>query len=76
MKGVRMLGLTETVLVMLTKLREFEFEAYQKARSLLVWVLLISNVMCKSGLAICCTYISMLRHVSIYCSFTFICNVS
>ncbi|KAF2472940.1 putative ATP-binding cassette transporter [Lindgomyces ingoldianus] len=44
-KGVRMLGLTETVLRMLTGLREAEVAAHNFVRKLLVWILLISNVM-------------------------------
>lgn len=45
MKGVRMLGLSDTVFRMLTKLRELEVAANQHIRRLLVWVLLLSNVM-------------------------------
>lgn len=45
MKGVRMLGLSETVLQMLTRLRELEVTTHNKARKLFVWVVLISNVM-------------------------------
>ncbi|KAF2004654.1 P-loop containing nucleoside triphosphate hydrolase protein [Amniculicola lignicola CBS 123094] len=45
MKGVRMLGLSETVLQMLTKLREAEVTASTQLRKLLVWILLFSNTM-------------------------------
>ena len=61
-----MLGLTNTVLTMLTKLRELEFDAYQKARSLLVWVLLISNVMCKSGRTLCYASTYLCRNISVF----------
>lgn len=44
-KGIRMLGLSETVLRMLTTLRELEVEAHKHIRRLLIWVLLISNIM-------------------------------
>lgn len=44
-KGIRMLGLTETVLSMLTKLRELEVAAHRYVRKLKIWVLVISNVM-------------------------------
>jgi ATP-binding cassette subfamily C (CFTR/MRP) protein 1 len=43
-KGVRMLGLSDSVLRMLTNLRELEVEAHKHIRKLLVWVLVISNV--------------------------------
>jgi ATP-binding cassette subfamily C (CFTR/MRP) protein 1 len=43
-KGVRMLGLSESVLEMLTFLREQEVEVHGHARRLMVWVLTISNV--------------------------------
>jgi ATP-binding cassette subfamily C (CFTR/MRP) protein 1 len=45
MKGVRMLGLSNTVLSMLTTLRELEVAAHKYIRKIRVWVLLISNVM-------------------------------
>ena len=45
MKGVRMLGLTETVLKMLTNLRHVEVDAGKFLRKLMIWVTLISNVM-------------------------------
>jgi ATP-binding cassette subfamily C (CFTR/MRP) protein 1 len=45
MKGVRMLGLTNTVFYMLTKLREVEVAAHKHIRKMLIWVLLISNVL-------------------------------
>jgi ATP-binding cassette subfamily C (CFTR/MRP) protein 1 len=45
MKGVRMLGLSETVFNMLTKLRHDEVDASIFFRKLIVWVTLISNVM-------------------------------
>lgn len=45
MKGVRMLGLTETVFQMLTNLRRGEVDASVHFRKLLVFVVLISNVM-------------------------------
>jgi ATP-binding cassette subfamily C (CFTR/MRP) protein 1 len=44
MKGIRMLGLSNTVLVMLTKLRELEVDAHKYIRKIQVWVLLVSNV--------------------------------
>ncbi|KAF2683972.1 P-loop containing nucleoside triphosphate hydrolase protein [Lentithecium fluviatile CBS 122367] len=44
MKGVRMLGLSDTVFRMLTNLRELEVAAHRHIRKILVWVLLISNV--------------------------------
>lgn len=44
-KGIRMLGLSGTVLRMLTTLRELEVEAHKHIRRLLLWVLLISNIM-------------------------------
>jgi ATP-binding cassette subfamily C (CFTR/MRP) protein 1 len=40
-----MLGLSETVLRMLTNLRELEVESHKHIRRLLIWILLISNVM-------------------------------
>jgi ATP-binding cassette subfamily C (CFTR/MRP) protein 1 len=45
MRGVRMLGLSETVFRMLTKLRHDEVDASIYFRKLIVWVTLISNVM-------------------------------
>lgn len=45
MKGVRMLGLTETVFEMLTKLRHAEVDASVYFRKAIVWITLISNVM-------------------------------
>lgn len=44
MKGVRMLGLSDFVLKMLTCLREQEVEAHRQIRKLMVWILTISNV--------------------------------
>jgi len=44
MKGIRMLGLSNTVLSMLTKLRELEVDAHKYIRKIHVWVLLVSNV--------------------------------
>ncbi|KAF2713348.1 P-loop containing nucleoside triphosphate hydrolase protein [Pleomassaria siparia CBS 279.74] len=44
-KGVRMLGLSETVHGMLTTLRELEVAAHTHVRKLTVWVILISNTM-------------------------------
>lgn len=43
-KGVRMLGLSETVFEMLTLLREQEVEVHGHVRKLMVWILTISNV--------------------------------
>ncbi|KAJ4289146.1 hypothetical protein N0V90_011488 [Kalmusia sp. IMI 367209] len=43
MKGVRMLGLSETVFQMLSKLREVEIAAFVFVRKLLIWITLISN---------------------------------
>lgn len=43
-KGVRMLGLSETVLKLLTKLREVEIAALVYIWKLLVWIFLFSNV--------------------------------
>jgi ATP-binding cassette subfamily C (CFTR/MRP) protein 1 len=40
-----MLGLSDSVLRMLTNLRELEVEAHRHIRRLLIWILLISNVM-------------------------------
>ncbi|KAF2450312.1 P-loop containing nucleoside triphosphate hydrolase protein [Karstenula rhodostoma CBS 690.94] len=45
MKGVRMLGLSDTVFQMLTKLRHAEVDASIYFRKLIVWVTLISNSM-------------------------------
>ncbi|KAF1972843.1 P-loop containing nucleoside triphosphate hydrolase protein [Bimuria novae-zelandiae CBS 107.79] len=45
MKGVRMLGLSETVHRLLTSLRHEEVDASTYFRRLIVWVTLISNVM-------------------------------
>ncbi|KAL1599876.1 hypothetical protein SLS60_007681 [Paraconiothyrium brasiliense] len=45
MKGVRMLGLSETVFQMLTKLRHAEVDANLFVRKLIIWVTLLSNVM-------------------------------
>ncbi|KAL5384917.1 hypothetical protein DPSP01_005024 [Paraphaeosphaeria sporulosa] len=45
MKGVRMLGLSETVFQMLTKLRHAEVDASIYFRKAIVWITLISNVM-------------------------------
>jgi ATP-binding cassette subfamily C (CFTR/MRP) protein 1 len=44
MKGIRMLGLSNTVFTMLTKLREVEVAAHKYIRKVRVWILLISNV--------------------------------
>jgi ATP-binding cassette subfamily C (CFTR/MRP) protein 1 len=44
MKGVRMLGLSNSVLEMLTRLREQEVEAHRHVRKFVVWILTISNV--------------------------------
>jgi ATP-binding cassette subfamily C (CFTR/MRP) protein 1 len=43
-KGVRMLGLSNSVLKTLTCLREQEVEAHRHIRKLMVWILTISNV--------------------------------
>ena len=45
MKGIRMLGLAETVLNMLPRLRETEVAADSYVRKLLVWVFVVSNIM-------------------------------
>ncbi|KAJ4354286.1 uncharacterized protein N0V89_006020 [Didymosphaeria variabile] len=45
MKGVRMLGLSETVFQMLTKLRHVEVDANVFVRKLIIWVTLLSNVL-------------------------------
>lgn len=45
MKGIRMLGLSETVLHKLTGLRVAEVGAQRGLRKLLIWVLLVSNTM-------------------------------
>ncbi|KAF2817519.1 P-loop containing nucleoside triphosphate hydrolase protein [Mytilinidion resinicola] len=44
-KGIRMLGLSDTVLKSLTALREAEVERHRSVRKLSVWVTVISNVM-------------------------------
>ncbi|KAF2502909.1 P-loop containing nucleoside triphosphate hydrolase protein [Lophium mytilinum] len=44
-KGIRMLGLTDTVLRSLTALREAEVDRHRFVRKLTVWVTVISNIM-------------------------------
>ncbi|KAF1949726.1 putative ABC multidrug transporter [Byssothecium circinans] len=45
MKGIKMLGLSDTVFRMLTNLRRLEVAAHKYIRKVLIWILLISNCM-------------------------------
>jgi ABC-type multidrug transport system fused ATPase/permease subunit len=56
MKGIRMLGLTDTVHQMLTGLRQTEVAKHGGVRRRLVWIIVISNIMFQ--LITCATYVT------------------